>query len=104
MRIKIAALPAVLLLAGTLACGGGDENNAGDPKDVPGVDASGTADTEIFTDSPDTAGVPVAGQGGTVADSAPMGGGGAGAGVQGTTGAGAAGGGTTGGGTTGTTP
>ncbi|HEV3051114.1 MAG TPA: hypothetical protein VGX50_12445, partial [Longimicrobium sp.] len=66
MRIKIAALP-ILLLAGALACGGGDENNAGDPKDVPGVDASGTADTEIFTDSPDTAGVPVAGQGGTPA-------------------------------------
>lgn len=65
MRIRIAALPAVLLLAGTLACGGGDENNAGDPRDVPGVDASGTADTEIFTDSPDTAGVPVAGEGGT---------------------------------------
>lgn len=90
MRIKSAALPAVLLLAGALACGGGDENNAGDPKDVPGVDASGTADTEIFTDSPDTAGVPVAGQGGTPANSARMGGGGA------------AGGGTTGGGTTGT--
>lgn len=90
MRIKIAAVPAVLLLAGALACGG-DENNAADPRDVPGVDASGTADTEIFTDSPDTAGIPVAGQGGTPADSAAMGGGGA------------AGGGTTGGGTTGTT-
>jgi hypothetical protein len=69
MRITIATLSTVLLLA---ACGGGD--NAGDEKDVPGVDASGTADTEIFTDSPDTTGVPVAGQGGTQADSAPMGG------------------------------
>jgi hypothetical protein len=74
MWIRIAALSTALLLA---ACGGGDENNAGDPADVPGVDASGTADTEVFTDSPDTAGIPVAGQGGTVADSAPMGGGGA---------------------------
>lgn len=87
MRIKITALPALLLLAGLAACGG-DENNAGDPKDVPGVDASGTADTEIFTDSPDTAGIPVAGQGGTVADSTPMGGGGAmsGSGTAGATG------------------
>lgn len=83
MRIKIAALPAVLLLAGALACGG-DENNAGDPKDVPGVDASGTADTEIFTDTPDTAGIPVAGQGGTPADSAPAGGGATGSGTTGT--------------------
>lgn len=88
MRIKIAALPALLLLAGALACGGGDGNNAGDPADVPGVDASGTADTEIFTDSPDTAGVPVAGQGGTTADSAAMGGAGVGgAGATGGTGA-----------------
>jgi hypothetical protein len=70
MRITIAMLSTVLLLA---ACGGGD--NAGDEKDVPGVDASGTADTEIFTNSPDTTGVPVAGKGGTQADSAPMGGG-----------------------------
>jgi hypothetical protein len=76
MRMKIAGLAAVLLLAGAVACGG-DENNAGDPEDVPGVDAAGTADTEIFTDSPDTAGVSVAGQGGTPAGSAPTGGGGA---------------------------
>jgi hypothetical protein len=97
MRIKIAALSAFLLLAGALACGGGDENNAGDPADVPGVDASGTADTEIFTDSPDTTGVPVAGQGGTMADSAAMGGGGmTGGSTTGGTDAGAAGGGTTG--------
>lgn len=91
MRTKITALPALLLLAGALACGG-DENNAGDSPDVPGVDASGTADTEIFTDSPDTAGVPVAGQGGTVADSAAMGGGGAmgGSGAAGGTGGAAA--------------
>jgi hypothetical protein len=74
MRMKIAGFAAVLLLAGAVACGG-DENNAGDPEDVPGVDASGTADTEIFTDSPDTAGVPVAGQGGTPAESAPASGG-----------------------------
>jgi hypothetical protein len=100
MRIRIAALPALLLLAGLAACGG-DENNAGDPKDVPGVDASGTADTEIFTDSPDTAGIPVAGQGGTAADSAPIGGGGAMGG--GSTTGGSDAGGTTGGGTTGTT-
>lgn len=71
--MNIARLGAVLLLAGAAACGGGGENE-GDPADVPGVDASGTADTEIFTDSPDTTGVPVAGQGGTMADSAPMGG------------------------------
>jgi ABC-type glycerol-3-phosphate transport system substrate-binding protein len=76
MRMKIAGLAAVLLLAGAAACGG-DENNAADPEDVPGVDASGTADTEIFTDSPDTAGVPVAGHGGTPAGGAPAGGGGA---------------------------
>lgn len=103
MRIKITVLPALLLLAGALACGG-DENNAGDPKDVPGVDASGTADTEIFTDTPDTAGIPVAGQGGTVADSAAMGGGGVtGGSTTGGTDAGATGGGTTTG-QTGTTP
>jgi hypothetical protein len=39
------------------------------------VYASGKADTEIFTDSPGTAGILVAGQGGTPADSAPLGGG-----------------------------
>lgn len=65
---------AMVMLAATAACGGSDE---GDVKDVPGVDASGTADTEIFTDSPDTTGVPTAAQGGTMADSTPMGGGGA---------------------------
>ena len=69
----------------SITCGGGDENNAGDSPDVPGVDASGTADTEVFTDSPDTAGVPVAGQGGTPADSAPMGGSGAATGQPATT-------------------
>jgi hypothetical protein len=76
MRMNIARLGAVLLLAGATACGGGGENE-GDPADVPGVDASGTADTEIFTDSPDTTGVPVAGQGGTMADSTATGTGGA---------------------------
>lgn len=54
-------LAAVLVLA---ACGGGDDQ---------AVDETGTADTEIFTDSPDTVGVPAAGQGGTMADSVPMG-------------------------------
>ena len=63
MRKTMHTLAAALVLA---ACGGSDE---GDVKDVPGVDASGTADTEIFTDSPDTAGIPTAGQGGTAADS-----------------------------------
>ncbi|HEX2076654.1 MAG TPA: hypothetical protein VHG08_03065 [Longimicrobium sp.] len=63
MRTRLAA---VLLLAGAMACGGSDE---GDDPDFPGVDASGTADTEVFTDSPDTSGVPVAGQSGTAADS-----------------------------------
>lgn len=66
MRIRILTLPIALLLAGALACGGSDE---GDEKDIPGVDASGTADTEIFTESPDTTGVPVVGSGGTPADS-----------------------------------
>jgi hypothetical protein len=70
MRTKMAAALLVTFLA---ACGGSDE---GDVKDVPGVDASGTADTEIFTQTPDTTGVPTAAQGGTMADSAPMGGGG----------------------------
>ena len=70
MRKTMHTLAAALLLSAA-ACGGGE--NEGDPKDVPGVDASGTADTEIFTDSPDTTGVPVAGQGGTTADSAPAG-------------------------------
>jgi hypothetical protein len=65
MRKTIHALAAVMLVAAA-ACGGSDE---GDVKDVPGVDASGTSDTEIFTDSPDTAGVPTAAQGGTLADS-----------------------------------
>lgn len=73
MRKTMHALATVVMLAALAACGGSDE---GDVKDVPGVDASGTADTEVFTDSPDTTGVPTAGQGGTMADSAPMGGGG----------------------------
>jgi hypothetical protein len=53
---------AALLLMGAAACGGGDA-----------VDETGTADTEIFTDSPDTTGVAPAGQGGTPADSTPPG-------------------------------
>lgn len=63
MRTRLAG---ILLLAGAMACGGSDE---GDDPDVPGVDASGTADTELFTNDPDTQGIPVAGQGGTPADS-----------------------------------
>lgn len=90
MGIKIAALP-ILLLAGALACGGGDENNAGDARDVPGVDASGTVDTEIFTDSPDTAGVPVAGGATGGAGAAPGGGGNGGAAAGGAAGGGAQG-------------
>lgn len=100
MRMNIAKLGAVLLLAGATACGGGGENE-GDPADVPGVDASGTADTEIFTDSPDTTGVPVAGQGGTMADSTAMGGGGA---MSGSGGTGGTDGGTAGNGGTGAAP
>jgi hypothetical protein len=73
---------AVMMVAALAACGGSDE---GDVKDVPGVDASGTADTEIFTQDPDTAGVPTAAQGGTMADSTPMGGGGMGGNSTGTT-------------------
>ena len=42
-------LPAALLLGALLACGGSDES---DPKDMPGVDASGTSDTELFTQDP----------------------------------------------------
>jgi hypothetical protein len=79
MRKTMHTLAAALVLA-LAACGGSDE---GDVKDVPGVDASGTADTEVFTQDPDTAGVPTAAQGGTMADSAPVGapaGGGAGTG------------------------
>ena len=63
MRMRIAA---VLLLAGATACGGSKE---GDDPDLPGVDASGTADTELFTNDPDTQGIPVVGKGGTPADS-----------------------------------
>ncbi len=66
MRKTIHTLAATLVLAAVAACGGSDE---GDVKDVPGVDASGTADTEIFTQDPDTAGVPTAAQGGTTIDS-----------------------------------
>lgn len=66
MRKRMHTLAAALVLAGTLACGGSEE---GDVKDVPGVDASGTADTEIFTNDPDTVGVPTVEQGGTPADS-----------------------------------
>jgi hypothetical protein len=69
MRKTMHTLAAALVLA-LAACGGSDE---GDVKDVPGVDASGTADTEIFTRDPDTTGVPTAGQGGTLADSTPVG-------------------------------
>ena len=60
--MRTTRIAGILLLAGAMACGGSDE---GDNPDVPGVDASGTADTEFFTDDPDTQGVPVAGQGGT---------------------------------------
>lgn len=66
MRKTIHTLAAVLAITAMAACGGSDE---GDVKDVPGVDASGTADTEIFTNSPDTTGVPTAAQGGTTIDS-----------------------------------
>lgn len=71
MRKTIHSVAALLMIAGVAACGGGE--GGGDEKDVPGVDASGTADTEVFTNSPDTTGVPVAGQGGTQADSQHMG-------------------------------
>ena len=70
MRKTIHTLAAALVLGAVAACGGSDE---GDVKDVPGVDASGTADTEIFTQDPDTQGVPTAAQGGTLADSTPEG-------------------------------
>jgi hypothetical protein len=49
---------AAMMLAGLMACGGGDA-----------VDETGTADTEIFTDSPDTVGVPTVEEGGTPVDS-----------------------------------
>lgn len=63
MRKTIAA---VLMVAALAACGGSDE---GDTKDLPGVDASGTSDTELFTKDPDTTGVPTAERGGTPVDS-----------------------------------
>lgn len=56
---------AVLVLAALAACGGNAEEEA--------VDETGTADTEVFTDSPDTTGIAPAGQGGTMADTTPMG-------------------------------
>ncbi|HEU0012838.1 MAG TPA: hypothetical protein VFQ45_04105 [Longimicrobium sp.] len=62
----LGGLPAVLVLMGALACGGSEE---GDPKDIPGVDASGTADTELFTKDPTGQDVPTAEQGGTAVDS-----------------------------------
>ena len=43
MRKTIAA---AVMLAALGACGGSEE---GDVSDLPGVDASGTADTELFT-------------------------------------------------------
>lgn len=49
----------VLITAAALAAcgGGGQEGPESASKDsIPGVDATGTADTEIFTDSPDTVG------------------------------------------------
>ncbi|HEX2201690.1 MAG TPA: hypothetical protein VHG91_00255 [Longimicrobium sp.] len=69
------SLPAALALAGLLACGGGGGEGKSDPADVPGVDASGTSDTELFTENPGSGdgSVPVAGQGGTVADSTQLG-------------------------------
>lgn len=79
-RLTTRSLPAALALAGLLACGGGGEEQ-NDPADVPGVDASGTSDTEVFTENPGSGpgSVPVAGQGGTVADSTAMGSSGTGA-------------------------
>lgn len=59
-----------VLLAGAVACGGSPE---GDDPDLPGVDASGTADTELFTKDPDTIGIPTVEQGGTPVDSIPPG-------------------------------
>ena len=53
----VAAALVLAALAALAACGGGDE----------AVDETGTADTEIFTDSPDTTGIAPAGQGGTTA-------------------------------------
>lgn len=67
MRKTIAA---AVMLAALAACGGSEE---GDVSDLPGVDATGTADTELFTRDPDTVGVPTAAQGGTPADSIPPG-------------------------------
>ncbi|HST63415.1 MAG TPA: hypothetical protein VLK84_32185 [Longimicrobium sp.] len=64
MRKTMHTLAAALVLAAMAACGGGEDE---------AVDETGTADTEIFTDSPDTTGIPAAGQGGTPADSVPMG-------------------------------
>lgn len=63
MRKTMHTLAAAVMLAAMAACGGEEE----------AVDETGTADTEIFTDSPDTTGIPAAGQGGTMADSVPMG-------------------------------
>jgi hypothetical protein len=60
MRMMKHAL-AVLVLAALAACGGNAEETA--------VDETGTADTEIFTDTPDTVGVPTVEQGGTPVDS-----------------------------------
>jgi hypothetical protein len=57
---------AAVMLAALAACGGSSE---GDVDDLPGVDASGTADTELFTQDPDTVGVPTVEQGGTAVDS-----------------------------------
>jgi hypothetical protein len=56
---------AAVMLAALAACGGDAEEEA--------VDETGTADTEIFTDSPDTTGIAPAGQGGATADSVPLG-------------------------------
>lgn len=62
MRKTMHTRAAAVMLAALAACGGGGEE---------AVDETGTADTEIFTDSPDTTGIAPAGQGGTMADSAP---------------------------------
>lgn len=59
MRKTMHALATAIMLA---ACGGEDA-----------VDETGTADAEIFTDTPDTAGIAPAGQGGTTADSVQLG-------------------------------
>lgn len=66
MRTTIAAALMMTFLA---ACGASEQGD----DDIPGVNATGTADTELFTNDPDTVGVPTAAQGGTSIDSVPPG-------------------------------